>query len=80
MKLPRAISACLTSAVHITPELMISPSDERSYGAPSASASSSARTIGLPNASPTIAICVTLLALRPLATARAASKLPATRA
>ena len=30
-----------------------------SYGVPSASASSSARTIGLANASPTIAICVT---------------------
>ena len=34
MKLPRAIRACLTSADHITPELMISPSDEMSYGVP----------------------------------------------
>ncbi len=34
-------------------------SDDTSYGVPPASASSSARNIGLANASPTIAICVT---------------------
>ena len=34
MKLPRSISACFTSADHITPELMMSCSDERSYGVP----------------------------------------------
>jgi hypothetical protein len=51
----------LTSAVHITPELMTTLSVDRSYGLPSASPCSSARAIGLPNASPTMAICVTPL-------------------
>ena len=32
--LPRAISACFVSVDHITPELMMSCSDEMSYGAP----------------------------------------------
>ena len=59
MMFPRAMNACLVSVDHITPELTISPSDDTSYGSPRASASSSARTIGLANASPTIAICVT---------------------
>ena len=32
MMLPRAISACFISVDHITPELMMSCSDEMSYG------------------------------------------------
>ena len=34
MMSPRAISPCFTSADHITPELMMSSSDEMSYGVP----------------------------------------------
>ena len=52
----RSSRASFTSAVHITPDEMIIVSDDVSYGVPASAASSSARMIGLANASPTITI------------------------